>query len=400
MQATTPEELMSHSLALPPRGELFADASARVVWAAIVALPAALQHQILVALRDLLACLEGTGTGETRLRHAVKCLCEARDLLGHSPSVAEYRNLYASRGHELQWAGDSNIRSWVGGSWNDCLREARLAPVPDGDLLVASLGSAFTADEIIEALRVCADEIGDVPTVSEYLAWARRAEVKARPGRRPQSLSPFDRTFGGYAAALQAARLIGGDASFPIKRSTVVRLGGYFITNEMIGAALREVAEPLGRSPRTREYALERERVIEESIKAGEPRSLPSIAKIQRTYGSWDAALKDAGLEPLGGRATCSNRCTNRRKRPRITNEEALAVLREAYESLGDPFTVAAFHAWRREQLQRDREARLWRRLPTYDLYRTRWGTWQEALQRAFQNEEDKDGLSGVAATR
>lgn len=162
--------------------QLFPDASARVVWAAIVALPAALQHQILVALRNLLACLEGTGTGETRLRHAVKCLCEARDLLGHSPSVGEYRNLHASRGRELQWASDSNIRSWVGGSWNDCLREARLAPVPDGDFLVASLGSAFTADEIVEALRACAEEIGDLPTITQYFAWARRAEVKARPG--------------------------------------------------------------------------------------------------------------------------------------------------------------------------------------------------------------------------
>ena len=389
---------MSNDLALPPRGELFSDASARVVWAAILALPAALQHEVLIELRSLLACLEGTTTGETRVRHAVRCLREAHDVLGHSPSVREYRELYASRGQELQWANDSRIRSWIGGSWKDCLREARLAGVSDGDLLVASLGSAFTADEITDALRACAEEIGDVPTISQYFAWARRTEVKARAGRRPQSQSPFDRTFGGYAPALQAAGLIAGVEGVRAKRSTVVRLGRYFITNEQIGAALREVAERLGHSPRTKEYALERERIIEESIQAGQPRSLPSVSKIQRAYGPWDAALADAGLEPLGGRATQSNPNRNRRKGPRISNEDALAVLREAYDIVGDPFTVVAFHAWRRDQLERDRAARRWRRLPTYDLYRDRWGTWQAALQAAFQSEEGDDGLAGAVS--
>jgi hypothetical protein len=323
-------------------------------------------------------------------------LREAHDLLGHSPSVREYRELYASRGQELQWANDSRIRAWIGGSWNDCLREARLACVPDGDLLVASLGSAFSADEITEALRACAMEVGDVPTISQYFAWARRTEVKARPGRRPQSQSPFDRIFGGYAAAVQAAGLIDGERGVEAKRSTVVRLSSYFITNEQIQAALCEVAERIGRSPRTKEYALERERIIEESISAGRPRSLPSVSKIQRAYGPWDAALADAGLEPLGGRATSSNPNRNRRKGPRITDEEALAVLREAYAIVGDPFTVVAFHAWRREQKERDRQARRWRHLPTYDLYRSRWRTWQAALQAAF--EERGSGLRGEAA--
>src|ERR1700747_2577103 len=145
MQSLIREDPASDPIALPPRGELFADASARAVWAAITALPPALQHQILATLRDLLACLEGTTTGETRVRHAVRCLCEAHDLLGHSPSVREYRELFASPGRERSGASDSHIRSWIGARWNDCLREARLARVPDGDILVASLGSAFAA---------------------------------------------------------------------------------------------------------------------------------------------------------------------------------------------------------------------------------------------------------------
>lgn len=334
------------------------------------------------------------------MRHAVKCLREAYDLLGHSPSVREYRELYASRGRELQWASDSHIRSWIGGGWNDCLREARLARVADGDILVASLGSAFTPDEVTEALIACAEDIGDVPTISQYYSWARRPDVAARPGRRPQSQSPFDRNFGGYRHALEAADLIRGEGAAPAQRSTVVRLGSYFITNELIGEALREVAGRLGRAPRTKEYTLERERIIRESIEAGAPRSLPSISKIQRAYGSWDAALADAGLAPLGGRATRSNPCMNRRKSPRISNEGALAVLREAYEVVGEPFTVTAFHTWRREQKTRDRQERRWRHLPTYDLYRSRWGTWKQALQAAFDAASGDDGLAGAAVPR
>lgn len=392
-----PEESVSQpSSALPPRGERFTDASARAVWAAVVALPAALQHQILEALRNLLACLDGTTTHITRVRHAVVCLREAHDLLGHSPSIKEYRELHAARGKELGWPPDGNIRTWIGGSWNDCLKEARLEAVADGDVVVAQLGPAFTAEEITTALQECARELNDVPTISQYYAWARRPDVKARPGRRPQSQPPFDRTFGGYVEALKAAGLTSGIAGVTPKRSTVVRVGAYFVSQEEMRRALQEVAAKLGRPPRTKEYALAREEIIAASIEAGTPRTLPSVSTIQKTFGTWDAALVAAGLQPLGGRATRSHQGNRGRKGPMIPDADALAVLREAYAQVGDPFTVTAFHSWRNEQKERDKLARRFRRLPTYDLYRNRWGTWDDAVRKALESQDD-DG-DAVAA--
>jgi len=65
-----------------------------------------------------------------------------------------------------------------------------------------------------------------IPTLHQYLAWARRPEVKARPGRRPASQAPFVRAFGGFIEALQASGVVSGDALGKMPRSTCVRLGG------------------------------------------------------------------------------------------------------------------------------------------------------------------------------
>jgi len=70
---------------------------------------------------------------------------------------------------------------------------------------------------------------------------------------------------------------------------------GYYISDEAICDAVRLVAELIGHSPRLREYVEEREKVIEESLDAGDPKTLPSPSLIQRRYGVWDAALTCGG---------------------------------------------------------------------------------------------------------
>jgi len=373
-------------LALPPRREIFTDPGARIVWPAILTLPVAAQHQILGELRDRLACLEGTSTYETRVRHAITSLREVADLLEHSPSVEQYRLARANNARR-GWPPDGNVRRWLGGSWNDCLREARLDSVAGGDVIVSQNGPAFSADEVIAALRDCARDLGDIPTLSAYYAWARRPDVKARPGRRPSSQSPFDRNFGSYYKALVAAGLVDGSATLPAQRSSLVRLASYHVSHEQIFAALREVAGSLGRSPRVRDYNEYREKLIRESSAAGHPRSLPSHSKIQKEFSVWDAALKAADLKPLGGRATRSYKGDRGRKGPMLPDEYVFSVLREAYEELGNPFTVAAYKAWRITQRERDRAARVFRRLPDYDVIHSRFGTWGEGVRRALAAE-------------
>jgi hypothetical protein len=390
---------MSEQSPLPPRREQFASPVARAVWAAIVSLETSLRHEILLALQQLLCVPARIDTHGTRVSHAVTCLRQVAELLGGSPSVGDYRQARADH-PEFDLPADSLVRRWLGGSWNDCLKQARLDPVRDGDVLVSELGPSITGDEIIAALCECASDLATIPTFHRYLNWARRPDVKARPGRRPQSQSPFDRTFGGFVESLKAAGLLAGESLEQLPRSTRVRLGGYFIDDEVIRDGLREVANRLGHSPRVREYNLERERIILESGSGGELRSIPSHSLIQRRYGTWDAALIDAGLEELGGRVTRSVEGTRgRRKGPQVSDELIFASITLAYEALGGPFTSVAYRRWRKEQKARDLEARIFRRIPDYHTIWKRFGTWENALKATFevQGGEQTEGVDEAA---
>ncbi len=374
----------------PGRGETFSDAAAKAVWAAIITLPEAEQHLVLSELRTRLACLEGVTSHETRVRFALGCLRDAAELLGRSPSVGDYREL-RERHRERRWPSDGSLRAWLGGTWNDCLRAARLDAVPDGDVLVAQLGPALSEEEVCEALRECARHLGDIPTLSQYYGWVRRPDVVRRPGRRPHSQHPFDRLFGGYYNALVGAGLVDRDGGMPAKRSTLQRLASYRVTEERIQEALRQVAARLGRSPRVREYTTLREEIMREALENGTPVALPAHSTIQQRYPVWDDALRDAGLERLGGRATANkDRKARATRRPRFTPSELLEVLREAHAAVGDPFTVDIYKRWREQQRVRDREARRFRRIPSYDVYYTRFGTWDEAVRRSFADPDDE----------
>jgi hypothetical protein len=375
---------------LPGRGEIFTSPAARAVWAAIVTLPDGEQHLVLSELRDRLACVTGVDSHETRVRFGISCLRDAAAILGRSPSVADYRELRALH-PERRWPADGSLRTWLGGSWNDCLRAARLDTVPDGDVLVAQLGPAFSEQEVCEALRQCAHDLGDIPTLAQYYGWARRPDVKRRPGRRPQSQPPFDRLFGGYCQALAAAGLVDGDGCVQAKRTTLQRLASYRVTEERIQEALRQVAARLGRSPRVSEYTALREEIMREALERGSPVALPAHSTIQQRYPVWDDALLTAGLEPLGGRSTSSRpRSARTERRPRFTDEELMAVLREAYAALGDPFTVDAYKHWRKAQVEQARRERRIRRIPSYYVYYTRFKTWDEAVRRALEGSADE----------
>jgi hypothetical protein len=381
---------MNNTARQPRRRELFVDPGARVVWAGVRQLDVALQFALLEELQEQLGAVARLDTHERQVRHAIAVLREAAQLLEHSPTVGEYRQLRSESPERMSaWPPDGTIRRWLGGNWNEALGRAHLESVRDGDALVYANGPAFTADEITAALRECARELGDVPTISRFFAWARRPDVVARAGRRPQSLQPIQRLFGGFVEALRAAGLADGGEPGALSRSTIVRMGNYRITEEQMLDAIRLVAKRIGRSPRVQEYLRERELIIQESAAAGEPRAIPSHAKIQRHFSIWDDALVAADLKPLGGRHTQSN--PRKPSGPRAhehTNEGVLAVLAEAHDAIGDPFTIAAFTEWRTEQAERDKQAGRTRRLPSVDTVYARFGTWPAAVE-AMQNAKE-----------
>ena len=271
-------------------------------------------------------------------------------------------------------------------------------------------GPSFTASELVDALRACRSELDRVPTLAEYLGWARNPEVKRRPGRRPLSQGPFDRAFGGYMKALVAAGLCDPETGeWNGARSTRVRAGVYSHTDEQLLDALREVAGRIGRSPRVAEYLAERERIISESEASGQLRTLPAYPTIQRRYGTLDAALVAAGLEPLGGRGTGERPSRKGKPSPkRIPEAIIVAALREAYVELGDPFTVAAYDRWRKQKGEADPFGKMQGRYPSRYTIWERYGDWATAIEAMRQAEaagendggdEDEDDAAGAAVS-
>jgi hypothetical protein len=368
---------------LPPRGERFADPVARAVWAAVLQLDGGQQHLILDELRARLSRLEPANSHETRVRHAIGCLRECAEILGRSPSVADYRRLRAEN-PSFKWPPDSSLRTWLGGAWNDCLRRAQLAEVEGGDVVVVQLGSAIDEEEIKAALRLCAKELAEVPTFHRYLSWARKPETKAKPGRRPTSQSAFDRVFGGFRSALTASGLI-DEALDEMPRSSRVRFASYFVDRKKCIAALQEVAELIGHPPRVREYNAVRERLLNEPSES--LKVLPAASTIQKEFGTWDEALLASGLAALGGRATGERVGKRERSGPQVSTVQIVSCLVEAYldPEVGEPFTSGAYKEWRTKQIAADRQAKRLRRIPSYHLIWERLGNWPNAVQIVYR---------------
>lgn len=315
-----------------------------------------------------------------RIAGAHLALREVADLLGHSPSVAEYRSL-GQEHPERSWPADGTIRRILGESWNEALKSSSLNTVAGGDMLVASLGSAFTKAELIAAVRECRDELGGVPSLHEYVGWVKKAEVRRREGRRPTSQGPFTRALGSWLKTLVAADLVDGSKPELIgwnssKRPRITR-----ITDEGVQAILSEISGRLGHSPSFAEYQAEREALLEAAQAAGTPRAIPSGSALQRRYGSWRGALKLADLEP----STSQRHGKGGPKGPRVADAECLAVLREAFEACGSPLTIKVYQRWRSEQLAGRRAPGS---LPGYERFKQGWGSWEQAIQAAFGGDE------------
>jgi hypothetical protein len=387
---------MDETQALPTRRDRqrFNDRAAEPVYQAIVSLDRETQHAVLRQLQQKLLAedMGAESTQATRETRALVALHDATGKLGHSPSIAQYREL-RSKHEDERWPDDRFIRRWLGGgSWNDALRRAHLDPVAGGDVVVYQQGSQYTLEELNAALTDCAGDLRHVPTWPEYLAWVRRPDVAERPGRRPKSMAAFTRLCGGFLDALRAAGLVDGDPAHGLVSATGLRRAEYRVSDEALRDGLQEVADRLGHSPRVAEYMRERTHIYEETLEEGKPRAIVSYGTLNRRFGAdWDAVLVWAGLEPLGGRAT-SQRSRKGPRGPaprRVTEENMLRAIRDAYVEEGEPFTVAVYMLWREEQLER---AGRWERhrFPSYHSIWTRYGTWEAACDAALSGDADE----------
>jgi len=365
-----------------------------VIWAAITQLDEGEQHELLTELQTHLALTPTLKTTQSARRlRAVESLRQAAELLGKSPSMNAYRALRADQPGEGLIA-DGSIRHALGGTWNDCLKQAHLETVADGDAFALAFGGHFRPDECVEALRVCATELGTVPSTSVYLSWAHRPDVRRRPGRRPMSMNTFKRIFGGFQEALVEAGLRAASGNGALTTSIgAVRFGTHFISDETIVAGLREVAERLGHVPRSVEYVRERTLIIEESRKAGQLRTIAAYATVLHRFGAWDAALAAADLVPPPPHVSKRNSISDEGRTVLYSDADILAAVRQAYSAEGGYLTVNGYRSWRHVEMRRDRDSGLVpRKIPDYQAIWQRFGSFRQFVARALAESEPEEG--------
>jgi hypothetical protein len=362
------------------RLRVFSDPAAEVVWAGVMALDVALQHEVLRELASTIAIApsDRLTSVSKKIRAAVAALHEAHDLLGRSPSVRDYSQLREQL-PELDFPPESNIRSWLGGGWNDCLRRCLLPTVADGDFAHPTLDHSFEEHELTTLVIACAEDLGKRPSYAAFKGWAHRPDVAERFERLPLSRNAFVR-FGGWPKVLEAAGIeaAGLRLDSPILRSIP---NVYVFEKPEMLAALREIAERVGkhnggRSPRTREYDAERLAIQEESIAARSPRALPSADRISLEFKGWDDALEAAGLERLGGSGTRSNHTP---RRPTYSREQKSQALLDAWAEIGDPFVADRYLDWRDGKIAEAELRGKVVRIPSSDVIKNEFGGWREA---------------------
>lgn len=409
----------------PPRGQQFSDPQCDVVWAAVQALDEASKHELLHRLGGHVAVSEDRdGPHAVRKARAVAALREAhsihaRESGDRSLPVAVFRAL-RSQYSECGWPPDGSIRRWMGGNWNDALRQAGLEADPEADVSVKPLGGALTRDEAVTAVRACAEDMGEVPSFTMYRHWASRPDVIQAQGRIPKSQPVFDRLWpggGGWASCLREAGLMpsDGETAEPERSSSsssgvsqesqeasstlregmaktyALRPSAYRYQPEQIKAALRAAAEGREDPLRSTHYANWRA----EQLAANPSRPLPTYSVIIRVLGpTWDEALQTAGLPsteitPRAGRVV-----PERTAKPRYTDRQVGEALNYAHEQLGDPFTSSAYKRWRDQQSElgtddsgeagsADCPAVASRRVfPDFGTLCRRYGSWEETVAR------------------
>lgn len=354
----------------------FQNSELEIVWAAIGALDIAQKMALLEGLAEETAQSFLTTSAGARETRAVVALCECRSLLGHSPSVSEYERERQSN-PQYGWPPEATVRRWVGaGSWNKALERAGLNAIAGGDVIVRQrLGAAFSTDEAILALQLCAKDLGAPPTHHELFRWCKRPDVMALPGRRPLSIQVYIRLFKSYVKALEAAGLCGDGIAAVSAHGVFRTVGGW--DHEDFLKALCEVASRIGHPPARSEYRRERRRIEDESLEAGAPRTIPGEDAIARAFGGdWSAAIVAAGL---------ADAATARMTRPpRYTDEDLIGTLQEAREAIRDPFTSTAFKQWRVRSIAEAKAAGTPRYIPSFEQIRNRFKTWNAALEAAF----------------
>lgn len=205
-------------------------------------------------------------------------------------------------------SGTTYIRYF--GSWNQALREAGFE-TNQGDF------NPYSEEELLNIVKNLANEMNRTPRLSDL---NKREDLP--------SPSTYQNNFESWNAVLE---------KLDIPRNRYNDRGDELLNH------LREMSEKLGRTPRVSDI--------------DDADNRPSSVHFHKQFGSWNNALRAAGLEinKIGG--------------SRYTEEELLCHIRELEDELGRTPTGSDMN---------DDEDR-----PTTATYRNYFGKWSKALEKA-----------------
>jgi hypothetical protein len=182
-------------------------------------------------------------------------------------------------------------------------------------------------------------------TITDYLAWQRRPDVRDRPGRRPASTWVFNRIFGGFPAARIAAGLVKGEPTAAHPSDLLLRTANYRLTAEQISDDIRFAAARIRGPVTATAYDREPRLIYQETRAAGHPRALAGVGTAYRHFRTWPAALAAAGVHDQSAEAA--------HPVSRRAEAQLLRALSDAHDALEGRLTVDRYVAWReRESLR------------------------------------------------
>lgn len=230
------------------------------------------------------------------------------------------------------------------------LCQLRVADAAEGD---------SDMERFLSSLTVVAEEVGRVPTVTDY------KEAQARLAAAGRAVEPFTRVYaffgGSWPRAREALELSDGTTPRRIEaRFRSRQLGKVWrYTDDTLREVLLRAAEHWGRPPSVAEFEWWREHELRRAQATGDGEmQLPSASPYRKRWGGWEQALLHFGFAPEEVAQRLEGKTEPHNKGLDLYLPEGLRVaelLRDGHESDELPLTVDQLMRLRRayEELPR-----------------------------------------------
>jgi hypothetical protein len=224
----------------------------------------------------------------------------------------------------------------------------------------------YKNDDMLSVLREAAEAVDGELTRRKYIAWRERTlnrDGNGRPTRQIAGETRICARFGSWEAGLEQAGLrVDGH---PLDR----RQRPY--TREEAVGALQEAAVVVDGHLSRQQFEAWRERTMQRDETGKPARHIPGAGSITRHFGTWEAALRELGLERPRGCESVSG----------YKREEVVEILREAGAAVEGALTIGKFEAWRLQKMKEGKNERPRRAIPSPNSVSRHFGSWSAALK-------------------